>query len=102
MKENKSALNQKTDVGESKYHAEKDSVLGLSSVPTYSKKSATKNIKALVSYSTELLQTLTDLYIDSLPEKQSFLKVSFPIMNESFGKALMYSCVYFVSFQSSF
>lgn len=77
MKQNKSALNQNTDAGESKYFAEKESVLGLSSVPTFSKKTATKNIKALASYSTELLQTLTDLYIDSPPEKRSYLKVLF-------------------------
>ncbi|XP_060668704.1 uncharacterized protein LOC107431734 isoform X2 [Ziziphus jujuba] len=72
VNQNKSALNPKIDADES--YAVRDSPIEFGSIPTYSKKTATKNIKALVSYSTELLQTLTDLFIDSSPKRRSYLK----------------------------
>ncbi|MCL7045012.1 hypothetical protein MKW94_023059 [Papaver nudicaule] len=45
------------------------------SVPShYTKKVATKNIKALASYSVDLLQALTDVFFDSPLEKRKYLK----------------------------
>lgn len=75
VNQNKGALNQKTDAGESNSFEVKESVIEFTNRPTYSKKIATKNIKALASYSTALLQALADLFIDSAPMKRSFLKV---------------------------
>lgn len=75
MSQNKSVLSTRTDSGESNSYAVKNSVLDFENVPTYSKKTATKNIKALTSCSTELLMALTDLFVDSRPEKRSYLKV---------------------------
>ncbi|PON31520.1 Coatomer beta subunit [Parasponia andersonii] len=74
VNQNKSTLNQKTDAGVSKSSAVLESVSEFSSRPTYSKKIATKNLKALASYSNKLLRALTDLFIDSPPTKRSFFK----------------------------
>ncbi|XP_038697299.1 RRP12-like protein isoform X2 [Tripterygium wilfordii] len=52
----------------------KDSTLEVRIVPFYSKKTATRNIRALASSSTKLLQALINLFIKSRPEKQSYLK----------------------------
>ncbi|KAL0555029.1 hypothetical protein IC582_008960 [Cucumis melo] len=43
-------------------------------VSVYSKKMQSKNMKALVSCSTNLLQALAELFVDSLPTKRSHLK----------------------------
>jgi ribosomal RNA-processing protein 12 len=75
VSQNKSVLSTRTDAGESNSYAIKNSVLDFGNVPTYSKKTATKNIRALTSCSTELLMALTDLFVDSHPEKRSYLKV---------------------------
>ncbi|KAL5539474.1 hypothetical protein UlMin_042962 [Ulmus minor] len=72
VNQSKSALNLKNDAGES--CAIKESVLEFSNLPTYSKKIATKNMKAISTYSAELLQALTDLFIDSLSGKRSIIK----------------------------
>ncbi|KAK4580618.1 hypothetical protein RGQ29_024312 [Quercus rubra] len=72
--QNRNVLSPKTESAEPNSSAEKDCVLQFRNVPTYSKKIATKNIKALASCSTELLQALTNLFVDSLPEKRSYLK----------------------------
>ncbi|KAM3691175.1 hypothetical protein ACJW31_09G175400 [Castanea mollissima] len=72
--QNKNVLSPKTESAEPNSSAEKDCVLQFRNVPSYSKKIATKNIKALTSCSTELLQALTSLFVDSLPEKRSYLK----------------------------
>nr|POF18969.1 rrp12-like protein [Quercus suber] len=72
--QNKNVLSPKTESAEPNSFAEKDCVLQFRNVPTYSKKIATKNIKALASCSAELLQALTNLFVDSLPEKRSYLK----------------------------
>ncbi|KAL3715804.1 hypothetical protein ACJRO7_007539 [Eucalyptus globulus] len=48
--------------------------LELQTLPIYSKKTASRNIKALSSCSTELLQLLLDLYVDSIPATRSYLK----------------------------
>ncbi|KAE8098771.1 hypothetical protein FH972_016809 [Carpinus fangiana] len=74
VSQNKSVLSTRTDAGESNSYAVKNYVLDSGNVPTYSKKTATKNIKALTSCSTELLMALTDLFVDSRPEKRSYLK----------------------------
>lgn len=46
-------------------------------VSLYSKKMASKNMKALVLSSAKLLQPLAELFVDSAPVKRSHLKVSF-------------------------
>ena len=46
-------------------------------VSVYSKKMQSKNMKALVSCSTNLLQALAELFVDSIPTKRSHLKVFF-------------------------
>lgn len=74
VSQNKSVLNPGGDAGESIPNAVKISVLDFGKLPTYTKKSATRNIRALASCSTELLTALTDLFVDSLPEKRSYLK----------------------------
>ncbi|KAL3715793.1 hypothetical protein ACJRO7_007528 [Eucalyptus globulus] len=43
-------------------------------LPIYSKKTASRNIKALSSCSTELLQLLLDLIVNSIPATRSYLK----------------------------
>ncbi|XP_030526006.2 RRP12-like protein [Rhodamnia argentea] len=43
-------------------------------LPIYTKKTASRNIKALSSCSTELLQLLSDLFVDSIPATRSYLK----------------------------
>lgn len=88
--QNKNVLSPKTESAESNFSAEKDCVLQFRNVPTYSKKIATKNIKALASCSTELLQALTNLFVDSLPEKRSYLKVLHLSLTELIFKNLIY------------
>ncbi|KAJ0098559.1 hypothetical protein Patl1_20494 [Pistacia atlantica] len=83
VNQNRSILNSKNDIGESSiseaqkdtfiYEA-KDSILEIRRIPSYTKKTATKNIKALASCSTDLLQALVNLFIDSQQEKCSYLK----------------------------
>ncbi|CAK9182413.1 unnamed protein product [Ilex paraguariensis] len=48
--------------------------IAFESKPSYSKKTASRNVRALVSCSEELLLALTDVLFDSPPEKRSFLK----------------------------
>lgn len=75
MSQNKSVLSPIRDSSESNSYSVKDSVVEFGNVPTYSRKTASRNIKALKLCSTELLKALTDLFVDSLPEKRSYLKV---------------------------
>ncbi|KAK3405532.1 hypothetical protein EUGRSUZ_K01758 [Eucalyptus grandis] len=49
--------------------------LELQTVPIYLKKTASRNIKALSSCSTELLQLLLDLFVNSISATRSYLKV---------------------------
>ncbi|KAJ7976766.1 RRP12-like protein [Quillaja saponaria] len=72
--ENKSVLSPKKDAGESNSFGAKYPELAFGNMPSYTKKTATKNVKALASCSSLLLQTLADLFISSLPEKRSILK----------------------------
>ncbi|RRT36704.1 hypothetical protein BHE74_00057084 [Ensete ventricosum] len=44
----------------------------------YTKKTASKNIKALASNSMDLIQTMADVFLDSPPEKHAVLKVLNP------------------------
>lgn len=88
--QNKNVLSPKTESAEPNSSAEKDCVLQFRNVPTYSKKIATKNIKALASCSTELLQALTNLFVDSLPEKRSYLKVLHLSLTELIFRNLIY------------
>ncbi|XP_024027240.1 RRP12-like protein isoform X3 [Morus notabilis] len=74
VNQNKRALTQKTDAGGSNSSEVKESIKEFGNLPTYSKKIASKNIKALSSYSTALLQALAGLYIESPPGKRSILK----------------------------
>lgn len=75
MNQNRSILRSSEGDCESNTYAIKDSMIQSSSVASYSKKTATKNIGALASCSMELLQALTDLFFGSPPEKRSYLKV---------------------------
>ena len=74
MNQNRSILRSSEGDCESNTYAIKDSMIQSSSVASYSKKTATKNIGALASCSMELLQALTDLFFGSPPEKRSYLK----------------------------
>ncbi|KAK9290022.1 hypothetical protein L1049_008185 [Liquidambar formosana] len=74
VNQNRSVLGSKQDAGESNTYAVKESILEFTNVPSYSKKTATRNIRTLASCSTELLLALTDLFFDSPPEKRSYLK----------------------------
>lgn len=73
--ENKSVLVSDRDVCQSDSSSAIDSVTDFRTVPSYSKKAARKNIKVLASHSSNLLQALSDLFIDSLPGKRTVLKV---------------------------
>lgn len=61
----------------------KHSMMQSSSV-VYSKKTATKNIRALASCSMELLEALTDLFLSSPPEKRSYLKVLISLCSSNY------------------
>ncbi|KAJ9695853.1 hypothetical protein PVL29_011032 [Vitis rotundifolia] len=74
VNQNRSILRSSEDDCESNTYAIKDSTIQSSSVASYSKKTATKNIGALASCSMELLQALTDLFFGSPPKKRSYLK----------------------------
>ncbi|KAA8517112.1 hypothetical protein F0562_017405 [Nyssa sinensis] len=52
----------------------KDSSIEFESKASYSKKCASRNIGAMASCSEELLQTLTDVFFSSPPEKRTYLK----------------------------
>ncbi|XP_057982084.1 uncharacterized protein LOC131167333 isoform X2 [Malania oleifera] len=71
VKQNRSMLNSS---GESNIDTGKNYFVELKNVPLYSKKTATRNVRALASVSKELLQVLTDVLFDSPPEKHSFIK----------------------------
>lgn len=75
MNQNKSVVNQKIGAGEANSYATNEPVRELGNVPTYSKKTASKNIKAVAACSAELLQALIDLFVDSAPGKRLYLKV---------------------------
>ncbi|KAL3585314.1 hypothetical protein D5086_012181 [Populus alba] len=68
VNQNRSVMLSKSDGGASNDNAVKDSVA------PYSKKIATKNIKALASCSSKLLHALADLFVDSQSGKPSFIK----------------------------
>lgn len=72
VNENKAALSPKKEETES--DAEQDSSLEFSMLPAYSKKAATRNMKALESYSSQLLHILSDLFISSPPQTRISLK----------------------------
>ncbi|KAL2327043.1 hypothetical protein Fmac_020470 [Flemingia macrophylla] len=72
VNENKAALNPKKSVKDC--HAEYGFLAEFGMKPTYSKKAAAKNIKALVSWSNQLLYALSDLFISSPPEMRFCLK----------------------------
>lgn len=74
VNQNRSAMLSKSDGGASNDNAVKDSVLECQNVATYSKKTATKNIKALTSCSSKLLHALADLFVDSQSGKPSYIK----------------------------
>lgn len=74
VNQNKSVLSANKDAGELNSFGIKETMSDFGNVPPYSRKIATKNVKALASCSTELLQALIDLFVDSLPEKRSYLK----------------------------
>ncbi|GAV57862.1 NUC173 domain-containing protein [Cephalotus follicularis] len=74
VQQNRSLLSFEKDAGESNQHLLEVSTLESRKEFSYSKKVATRNMKALVSCTAELLQALIDLFINSPPEKRSFLK----------------------------
>ncbi|XP_030493685.2 uncharacterized protein LOC115709666 [Cannabis sativa] len=74
VNQNKNALSQKVEADVSESCVSLESVSKLSCPPTYSKKVATKNLKTLASYSNKLVRALTDQFLESPPEKRSFLK----------------------------
>lgn len=74
VNQNRSVMLSKCDGGASNDNAVKDSVLECQNVATYSKKTATKNIKALTSCSSKLLHALADLFVDSQSGKPSYIK----------------------------
>ncbi|OAY40418.1 RRP12-like protein isoform X3 [Manihot esculenta] len=74
VSQNRSAIISRNNAGEAYSNAERDTLLEFRSASSYSKKTATKNIKALSSCSTELLQALMNLFVDSVPEKRLYIK----------------------------
>ncbi|XP_062003932.1 uncharacterized protein LOC133721362 [Rosa rugosa] len=70
VNQNKSLVNQKIGAADATIKP----VPELGNIPTYSKKTATKNIRAVAQCSAELLQALIDSFVGSAPEKRSFLK----------------------------
>jgi len=73
VNENKAALSPKKSMEDCL--GEYDFLSEFNMQPTYSKKTATKNIKSLASCSNQLLYVLSDLFISSLPEARLSLKV---------------------------
>ncbi|QCE05275.1 ribosomal RNA-processing protein 12 [Vigna unguiculata] len=72
VNENKAALSPKKSMEDCL--GEYDFLSEFNMQPTYSKKTATKNIKSLASCSNQLLYVLSDLFISSLPEARLSLK----------------------------
>ncbi|XVF56162.1 hypothetical protein PTKIN_Ptkin06aG0095200 [Pterospermum kingtungense] len=72
--QNKNILRSEKDADESNNFVVSDSTLELKSPALYSKKTATRNIKALSSCASEMLQALTDVFVHSLPAKRLYLK----------------------------
>ncbi|XP_027365782.1 RRP12-like protein [Abrus precatorius] len=72
VNENKAALSPKKNKEDCL--AEYEFLLEFSAQPAYSKKAAAKNIKSLASCSNQLLNVLSDLFINSLPEMRFYLK----------------------------
>lgn len=75
VKQNKSVPKSSIDMGEEKPCISEDAKPEHESRFHYSKKTSTKNMKALASRSTELLQTLVDVVTDSGTEISSDFKV---------------------------
>ncbi|KAJ6741796.1 ARM REPEAT SUPERFAMILY PROTEIN [Salix viminalis] len=74
VNQNRSVMYSKSDGSVSNGNTVKDSVSECQNVAPYSKKTATKNIKALASCSSELLHALADIFIDSQSGKPSYIK----------------------------
>ncbi|WRX24026.1 Ribosomal RNA-processing protein 12-like [Theobroma cacao] len=74
VNQNKSILRSGKDAGEANNFTVRDSVLELRSSASYSKKSATRNMKVLSSCAPALLQALGDVFVCSLPAKRLYLK----------------------------
>ncbi|XP_017977564.1 PREDICTED: RRP12-like protein isoform X2 [Theobroma cacao] len=74
VNQNKSILRSGKDAGEANNFTVRDSVLELRSSASYSKKSATRNMKVLSSCAPALLQALSDVFVCSLPAKRLYLK----------------------------
>ncbi|KAJ6380919.1 hypothetical protein OIU77_029754 [Salix suchowensis] len=74
VNQNRSVMYSKSDGSVSNGNTVKDSVSECQNVAPYSKKTATKNIKALASCCSELLHALVDIFIDSQSGKPSYIK----------------------------
>ncbi|EOY09219.1 ARM repeat superfamily protein, putative isoform 3 [Theobroma cacao] len=74
VNQNKSILRSGKDAGKANNFTVRDSVLELRSSASYSKKSATRNMKVLSSCAPALLQALSDVFVCSLPAKRLYLK----------------------------
>ncbi|XVF07210.1 hypothetical protein REPUB_Repub06bG0119000 [Reevesia pubescens] len=74
VNQNKSVLRSGKDAGESNDHIVRDSISEIRNPVSYSKKIATRNIKALSSCAPEMLQALIDVFVRSLPAKRLYLK----------------------------
>ncbi|KAK8588814.1 hypothetical protein V6N13_087709 [Hibiscus sabdariffa] len=74
INQNKSILRSGKDADESNNAIVGNSKLEFTSPASYSKKTATKNIKALSSCAPEMLQALTDVFVQSPPTKHLYLK----------------------------
>ncbi|XP_010529622.1 PREDICTED: RRP12-like protein [Tarenaya hassleriana] len=77
VNQNKSKLRPKINPGEAKTCPGEDNTSELESENRYSKKTSTKNIKALASCSAELLQSLVDMFTGLGTEVSSDFKVNF-------------------------
>ncbi|OMO60265.1 hypothetical protein CCACVL1_24282 [Corchorus capsularis] len=74
VNQNKSIIRSEKDTSEASNFTEGDSVAELGGLASYSKKSATRNMKALSSCASELLQALIDAFVCSLAAKRLYLK----------------------------
>lgn len=76
VNQNKRMPKSSTDIGEAKVDiSEEDAKPELESEFHYSKKTSTKNMKALASSSTQLLQTLVDVFTVSCTDISADFKV---------------------------
>lgn len=75
MNQNKSVLGLQKISGKLGYFPVEKSIVDSQEISGFSKKSATRNIKAIASASSEVLRFLSKLFVESVTGSKSYLKV---------------------------